>query len=98
MSPMAVPRHMSGQGARPCPSSKLLDLDTEGIGVARKPLAQNMWVEAEFSQLVIPPRSVVMTRRAQPAAHPPLGFLVDRETAIPLAASDGLYRAISHLP
>src|SRR5205807_5444224 len=97
MSAMAVPRCISGQGAGPCPPFKVLDLDTEGIRVARKPLAQKMWVEAEFSQLVIPPRSAAMTCRAQPAAHAPLRFLGQRETAMPIDRSDGIEWARDNL-
>src|SRR5215469_5618270 len=96
-SAMAVRRRTSGQGAGSGPRSEVLDLDTEGIGVGRKALAQQLRIEPEFLELVIPPRSANVGRRAQPAAHASFRLRSEHEVAVAVDRSHGIDRASDDL-
>src|SRR5215472_87398 len=81
-SAMAVRRCTSGQGTGPGAGSEVLDLDTEGIGVGCKALAQQLCIEPEFGKLVRPPRPADVGRNAQPAAHASFCLFGEHQVAV----------------
>src|SRR5215469_15940322 len=89
-SAMAVRRRTSGQGAGSGPRSEVLDLDTEGIGVGRKALAQQLRIEPEFGEPVTPPRSADVGPGAQPAAHAPFCLRGEHEVAMAVDRAHGI--------
>src|SRR5262249_29353701 len=96
-SAMTVWRRTSGQGTRPGRALAVLDLDTESVRVRRKPLPQQMRIQAEFGQPVVAPGSTDVGPRAQPATHTPFRFLGEHQIAVPVHRSDGIEGASDNL-